>query len=107
MEAPLEDETPAGAVARTEGPEDGEELKASDEATTFMSSTGELSAHFPGESAVSTGGRDCVPLRVSTTWSWHISSCPTLIEVEGKLFISRELGRHLHGTLTILIIINQ
>lgn len=42
MEAPLEDEAPAGTLAGTEGPNHGEELKASDEAITFMSSIGEL-----------------------------------------------------------------
>lgn len=90
MEAQLEDESPAGALAGTEGPEHGEELKASDKATTLMSSIGELSAHSPGESAVSTGDRNCVRLRVSSTWFWHISSCPRLIEVARKLFISCE-----------------
>ncbi len=48
MEAPLEDETPAGALAGTEGPDHGEELRASDGATALMSGIGELSAHFPG-----------------------------------------------------------
>ncbi|TKS80239.1 Ciliogenesis-associated TTC17-interacting protein [Collichthys lucidus] len=38
MEAPLEDETPAGALAGIEVPDHGEELKASDEALTLMSS---------------------------------------------------------------------
>lgn len=41
MEPPEEEETPAGASAGIEGAEPGEELKASDEALTFMSSIGE------------------------------------------------------------------
>lgn len=41
MEAPLEDETPADGLAGTEGPSNGEELKPSAEALTFMSSIGE------------------------------------------------------------------
>ncbi|XP_034469222.1 ciliogenesis-associated TTC17-interacting protein [Hippoglossus hippoglossus] len=38
MEASLEDKTPAGALTVRQGPSHGEELKASDEAITFMSS---------------------------------------------------------------------
>lgn len=41
MEAPLEDDTAAGALVGIEGPEPGEQLIASDEAVTFMSSIGE------------------------------------------------------------------
>lgn len=53
MEAPLEDETPAGTLADIEGPDHGVEMKASEEAITFMSSVGEFfSVHFPGYSQV-------------------------------------------------------
>lgn len=53
MEAPLEDETPAGTLADIEGPDHGEEMKASEEAITFMSSVGEFfSVCFPGYSQV-------------------------------------------------------
>lgn len=43
MEALLEDETHAGALAGIEGSDHGEVLKASEEAIAFMSSIGELS----------------------------------------------------------------
>lgn len=58
MEAPLEDETPAGALAGIEGLDLGEKLKSSDEAITFMSSIGELSVYFVGNSRGSE--RNCV-----------------------------------------------
>lgn len=42
MEASPEDETPAGTLAKTEELDHGEDLKASEEAITFMSSIGEF-----------------------------------------------------------------
>ncbi|XP_054452150.1 ciliogenesis-associated TTC17-interacting protein [Anoplopoma fimbria] len=62
MEAPLEDETPAGALAGIEGLDLAMELKASDEALTFMSSVEPaelLKCVFPDSLVtVSEGGRD-------------------------------------------------
>lgn len=43
MEAPLEDEPPAGVMVGVDSRDHAEELKACDEATAFMSSIGELS----------------------------------------------------------------
>lgn len=75
MEAPLEDETPAGALAGIEVPDHGEELKASDEALTLMSSFGEFSVYFLVYSKVSPEAMNSALLRVGTTWFWHILSC--------------------------------
>lgn len=44
MEASPQDDTPAGAFAKTEELDQGEDLKASDEAITFMSSIGEFNS---------------------------------------------------------------
>lgn len=67
MQAPLEDDTPADALAGVEGPDHGEDLKASDEAITFMSSIGELTC-FLSSLAYRVKDRHCVCLRISTTW---------------------------------------
>lgn len=48
MEASPEDETLAGAFAKTEELDHGEDLKASEEAITFMSSIGELIMYYRG-----------------------------------------------------------
>lgn len=74
MEAPLEDQTPAGALAENEGPDHEEVLKGSVEAITFMSSIGEYSVYFPGFSEVLTR-----ELRISTTWLWHILPLSDLV----------------------------
>ncbi|XP_071348725.1 ciliogenesis-associated TTC17-interacting protein isoform X2 [Trachinotus anak] len=62
MEAPLGEEAPAVAVAGTDGPSRGEELKASDEAVAFMSSIEPAELQrcvFPDSLVtVSEGGRD-------------------------------------------------
>lgn len=52
MEASPEDETPAGALAKTEELDHGEDLKASEEAITFMSSIGEFRMYYRGYSEV-------------------------------------------------------
>lgn len=96
MEAPLEDETPVGTLADSEGPEQGAERKASEEAVAFMSSVGEFfSVYFLGFSEVSTGDTNCARLRVSATWFRHIlTGMETLIHVR----IQQKIENYLYET---------
>lgn len=64
MESPQESETPAGALKEVEGPDHGEEMKASKEAITFVSSIGEFSVYFLSYSQVSTQ-------ELRSPESWH------------------------------------
>ncbi|XP_076601084.1 ciliogenesis-associated TTC17-interacting protein [Chaetodon auriga] len=62
MESPLENDPPADALAEAEGPDHGEEMKASDEAVTFVSTIEPAELQkcvFPDSLVtVSEGGRD-------------------------------------------------
>uniref|UniRef100_A0A3B4TKH9 Ciliogenesis-associated TTC17-interacting protein n=1 Tax=Seriola dumerili TaxID=41447 RepID=A0A3B4TKH9_SERDU len=86
MEAPLEDETPAGALAGTEGPSHGEELKASDEAITFMSKPAELQkCVFPDSLVtVSEGGRDLGKFSVTVEFARRVQQPCMLLHAQSQ-----------------------
>ncbi|TMS09720.1 Ciliogenesis-associated TTC17-interacting protein [Larimichthys crocea] len=112
MEAPLEDETPAGALAGIEVPDHGEELKASDEALTLMSSfePAELQkCVFPDSLVtVSESGRDlgrfsvsvefarrgqqtCMLLHAQSQGAIDDSPCGTTVTGEGGPYLTTDL----------------
>ncbi|XP_022610961.1 ciliogenesis-associated TTC17-interacting protein isoform X2 [Seriola dumerili] len=88
MEAPLEDETPAGALAGTEGPSHGEELKASDEAITFMSSVEPAELQkcvFPDSLVtVSEGGRDLGKFSVTVEFARRVQQPCMLLHAQSQ-----------------------
>ncbi|XP_037642683.1 ciliogenesis-associated TTC17-interacting protein-like [Sebastes umbrosus] len=88
MEAPLEDETPAGAAAGIEGLELGEELKASDEANTFMSSIEPaelLKCVFPDSLVtLSEGGRDLGKFSVTVEFARRVQQPCMLLHAKSQ-----------------------
>uniref|UniRef100_UPI0037E99484 ciliogenesis-associated TTC17-interacting protein n=1 Tax=Semicossyphus pulcher TaxID=241346 RepID=UPI0037E99484 len=82
MEAPLENESPAGASAGIQGADHGEELKASDGAVTFMSDieSAELQRCVFADSlvTVSEGGRDLGKFTVTVEFA-HRSQQPCML----------------------------
>lgn len=86
MEAPREEETPAGAVAGMEGLDLGGELKASHEALTFLSSIGEFGithgtggGRGDGGTKGGRGGRETGGASSGSTWFWHLRSPQTVL----------------------------
>lgn len=88
MEAPLEDDTPAGALTGTEGPDYGEELKASDEAITFMSSIEPAELQkcvFPDSLVtVSEGGRDLGKFSVTVEFALRVQQPCMLLHAQSQ-----------------------
>ncbi|XP_044074962.1 ciliogenesis-associated TTC17-interacting protein [Siniperca chuatsi] len=88
MEAPLEDETPAGALAGIEGPDHAEELKASDEAITFMSSIEPAELQkcvFPDSLVtVSEGGRDLGKFSVTVEFARRLQQPCLLLHAQSQ-----------------------
>ncbi|XP_070775739.1 ciliogenesis-associated TTC17-interacting protein [Enoplosus armatus] len=84
MEAPLEEETPADALAGTEGPE----LKASDDALTFMSSLepAELRRCVFADSlvTVSEGGRELGKFSVSVEFARRVQRPCLLLHAQSQ-----------------------
>ncbi|XP_056247674.1 ciliogenesis-associated TTC17-interacting protein [Seriola aureovittata] len=84
MEAPLEDEAPAG----TEGPSHGEELKASDAAITFMSSVEPAELQkcvFPDSLVtVSEGGRDLGKFSVTVEFARRVQQPCLLLHAQSQ-----------------------
>ncbi|XP_035860940.1 ciliogenesis-associated TTC17-interacting protein [Sander lucioperca] len=88
MEAPLEDETPAGALAGIEGLDLGEKLKSSDEAITFMSSIEPaelLKCVFPDSLVtVSEGGRDLGQFSVTVEFARRVQQPCMLLHAQSQ-----------------------
>ncbi|XP_078120758.1 ciliogenesis-associated TTC17-interacting protein isoform X1 [Sander vitreus] len=88
MEAPLEDETPAGALAGIEGLDLGEKLKSSDEAITFMSSIEPaelLKCVFPDSLVtVSEGGRDLGQFSVMVEFARRVQQPCMLLHAQSQ-----------------------
>ncbi|XP_032386801.1 ciliogenesis-associated TTC17-interacting protein isoform X2 [Etheostoma spectabile] len=89
MEAPLEDETPAGALADIEGLVDhGEKLKSSDEAITFMSSIEPaelLQCVFPDSLVtVSEGGRVLGQFSVTVEFARRVQQPCMLLHAQSQ-----------------------
>ncbi|XP_040911412.1 ciliogenesis-associated TTC17-interacting protein [Toxotes jaculatrix] len=88
MEAPLGDETPAGALAGTEGTSHGEELKASDEALTLMSSIEPAELQrcvFPDSLVtVSEGGRDLGKFSVTVDFARRVQQPCILLHAQSQ-----------------------
>ncbi|XP_068594319.1 ciliogenesis-associated TTC17-interacting protein isoform X1 [Cebidichthys violaceus] len=88
MEAPLEDETPGGALAGIEGLDLGVELNASDEALTFMSSVEPaelLKCVFPDSLVtVSEGGRDLGKFSVTVEFARRVQQPCMLLHAQSQ-----------------------
>ncbi|KAG7227337.1 hypothetical protein INR49_000342, partial [Caranx melampygus] len=88
MEDHLEDETPVGALAGTGAPRHGEELKASNEAIAFMSSTEPaelLKCVFPDSLAtVSEGGRDLGKFTVTVEFARRVQQTCMLLHAQSQ-----------------------
>ncbi|XP_037314204.2 ciliogenesis-associated TTC17-interacting protein isoform X1 [Pungitius pungitius] len=88
MEAPLEEETPAGALAGIEGLDLGGELKASDEALTFLSSIEPaelLKCVFPDSLVtVSEGGRDLGRFSVTVEFARRVQQPCLLLHAQSQ-----------------------
>ncbi|KAM6919959.1 ciliogenesis-associated TTC17-interacting protein [Lycodopsis pacificus] len=88
MEAPLGDETPAGALAGIEGLDLGVELKASDEALTLMSSVEPaelLKCVFPDSLVtVSEGGRDLGKFSVTVEFARRVQQPCLLLHAQSQ-----------------------
>ncbi|XP_040027797.2 ciliogenesis-associated TTC17-interacting protein isoform X1 [Gasterosteus aculeatus] len=88
MEAPREEETPAGAVAGMEGLDLGGELKASHEALTFLSSIEPaelLKCVFPDSLvSVSAGGRDLGKFSVTVEFAQRVQQPCLLLHAQSQ-----------------------
>ncbi|XP_053186629.1 ciliogenesis-associated TTC17-interacting protein [Scomber japonicus] len=86
MQAPLEDDTPA--LAEIEGPDHGEDLKASDEAITFMSSIEPAELQkcvFPDSLVtVSEGGRDLGKFNVTVEFALRVQQPCMLLHAQSQ-----------------------